>query len=181
MKSMKKTILLYAGNALFIPLIALLVLSFPRTSFADIYRWEDDSGVIHFTDDPGNIPQKFRSRQTPVIKGPPASGQPGVSTIESPAPQPLESPPLPAIDGTPEASIPDGEDLSGKAEALRAKIAAKEQFMESVDQKRSNILNPLGNRFVSPEDLELYGKYKQELPQDRERLREIESRLPAVK
>ena len=72
-------------------------------------------------------------------------------------------------------------EVTGQAEQLRAKIAAKEQFVEGIDRKRSNIMNPMGNRFVSPEDLELYNKYRQELPQDREHLRELEARLPAVK
>jgi hypothetical protein len=38
-------------------------------------------------------------------------------------------------------------------------------------------VNPLGNRFVTPEDLELYKKYSEELPGDRVRLREIEAGL----
>jgi len=182
MKTMTKTILHRAGNTLFIPLIALLFLAPPRASLADIYRWEDDGGVIHFTDDIGNVPQKYRGRQRPILKGPPPSGRPSVSTVESPPRQPSGAPSIPGADETPEPPAANaGGDLSGQAEQLRAKIAAKEQFLEGVDRKRSNILNPLGNRFVSTEDLELYGKYKQELPQDRERLREIETLLPGVK
>ena len=180
-RNMKKTILHQAGNVLIIQVIALLALSSPRAGHADIYRWEDDRGVIHFTDDLGNIPQKFRGRQMPILKGPPASGQPSLSTIESPPSRPADAPSPPETEVTTESSTAAGEDLTGKAEQLRAKVAAKEQFLEGVDRKRSNILNPLGNRFVSPEDLELYGKYRKELPQDRERLREIESLLPAVK
>ncbi len=177
---MKKTILHHAGNIISIPVIVLLSLSSPGDSLADIYRWQDESGVIHFTDDIGNIPRKFRGNQTPILKGPPASNRPSLSTIESPPGIPREDLPPSGTDASAEPAIPATEP-SGKAEELRAKIAAKEQFLEGVDRKRSNILNPLGNRFVSPEDLELYGKYKEELPQDRERLRGIEALSPAVK
>jgi len=48
-----------------------------------------------------------------------------------------------------------------------------------VDERQSLSTNPYRNRFVSPEDLELYKKYKEELPADRERLKELESRAPA--
>ena len=48
-------------TALF-PAAAILVLSlaFVVPSLADIYRWEDESGVIHFTDDLSAIPAKYR-------------------------------------------------------------------------------------------------------------------------
>jgi hypothetical protein len=46
-----------------------------------------------------------------------------------------------------------------------------------VDEKRSLATNPLRNRIVSPADLDLYQKYQVELPYDRDRLRQLESRL----
>jgi len=73
-------------------------------------------------------------------------------------------------------SLPPDDDAT-QAEKLRAKIDAKERFLRDVDQKRSLATNPYRNRYVSPADLELYGKYKEELPGDRERLTELDSRL----
>ncbi len=67
-----------------------------------------------------------------------------------------------------------------QAEQLRAKIAAKEQLIESVDKKRSLATNPLRNRFVSPADMELYRKYQAELPADRERLKDLESQIDSL-
>jgi hypothetical protein len=153
----------------------LVVAGTPETSLADVYRWEDDSGVIHFTDSPSNIPEKYRNRKKMILQGPPDSGQSSLSTMEaSPAAMPgrpsQRVPPSPA----PGEQAPPTEDGSREAEQLRARIAAKEQFIAGIDRKRSHALNPMGNRFVSPEDLELYKKYSDELPKDRERLREIE-------
>jgi len=160
--------------------IFLLLATLPSPSPADIFRWEDEGGGIHFTDDPSGIPEKYRGQAKDILKAPPASGKPGLSTIGTSAPA---SPPDAAVmEAPPQAegapSSPSRETLMSDAEQLRAKIAAKEQFVGTIDTKRSNILNPMGNRFVSPEDLELYKKYSEELPGDRERLREIESRIP---
>jgi hypothetical protein len=73
------------------------------------------------------------------------------------------------------------DDDATLAEKLRAKIDAKERFIRGVDDKQSLATNPLRNRFVAPEDLELYRKYKEELPADRDNLKAIESRLPPVR
>ncbi len=175
---MRKTATSTIFPTFFLAGIILLLPGFPGTSLADIYRWEDESGGIHYTDDIGNIPEKFRGRRKPILKSPPEAGRPSLSTMEAP-PRPTNVFPLSPPEGiAPEEIPPRGEDVTGQAEQLRAKISAKERFIEGVDRKRSQILNPLGNRFVSPEDLELYGKYKEELPQDRERLREISPSNP---
>lgn len=145
---------------------------------ADIYRWEDEGGVVHFTDDPSSIPAKFKRKAREIQKVPPGSGKPSVSTIGPSAPSPGPSPPPRTSNGeaiAPPMILPD--DDATLAEKLRAKIDAKERFLRDVDQKQSLAINPYRNRFVSPQDLELYNKYKEELPGDRERLKDLESRL----
>ena len=163
--------------------IPLFLLSLSAPALADIYRWEDESGVVHFTDDISSIPEKERGRVKDILKTPPPAGKPGLSTIGgSGSRTPADAAPAPPGGGNGKVLSPppsSGDSLESQAEQLRAKITAKEQFINRIDTKRSNILNPLGNRFVSPEDLELYKKYAAELPGDRERLREIESRLPS--
>jgi hypothetical protein len=77
-------------------------------------------------------------------------------------------------------AIPKDDDAT-LAEKLRAKVDAKERFIRGVEEKRSVATNPYRNRFVSPSDMELYRKYKEELPGDRERLKALESRLSPVK
>lgn len=60
-------------------LIATLLVftSAPPAAAADIHRWVDDKGVIHFTDNLHNIPEKFRgtairikARETPMSEEP---------------------------------------------------------------------------------------------------------------
>jgi hypothetical protein len=162
-------------------MLAFSTLLAPPAS-ADIYRWEDESGVIHFTDDPASIPVKFRGKSREILKTPPAEGKPSVSTIRAPSspPGPSQSP-GPSSGETIDRPLLPQDDDETLAEKLRAKIDAKERFISAVDEKQSLATNPYRNRLVSPSDLELYGKYKEELPGDRERLMALESRLSPVK
>jgi hypothetical protein len=163
-----------------------ILLALPGTSLADIYRWEDEAGVVHFTDDPSGIPERYRRKAQDILKSPPAAGKPSLSTVGPSAPAggvpPASVEPSPPGDSIPLDSLsPSAGSTAAEAEQLRAKVAAKEQFIDAVDRKRSNILNPLGNRFVDPADLDLYRKYQEELPGDRSRLKELEAALsPSV-
>ncbi len=40
----------------------LLLLALPLSSGAATYSWTDEAGTIHFTDDPGNVPAKYRKK-----------------------------------------------------------------------------------------------------------------------
>ena len=182
MKRMKRP----SGPAILsIPLfLGILVLSAPLVppAFADIYRWEDDAGVIHFTDNLSSVPAKYRKKAREIQKTPPAAGKPSVSTMGAPsAPPGPPPPPRPSGGETIGRPSPPPDDDATQAEKLRAKIDAKERFLRAVDEKQSLATNPYRNRFVSPEDLELYRKYKEELPGDRERLMELDSRLSPVR
>ena len=168
---------LFGGMLAVSPLLA------PPAS-ADIYRWEDESGVIHFTDDLSAVPAKYKAKAREIQKTPPEAGKPSVSTVGAPPPSSRPDPsssPRPADGGTLDRPVLPQDDDATQAEKLRAKIDAKERFVRGVDERQSLSTNPYRNRFVSPEDLELYKKYKEELPADRERLKELESRLAPVK
>lgn len=141
---------------------------------ADIYRWVDEQGTIHFTDELSNVPPAARKSATLQVREAPDSGG-SLSVLGSPPPPPGEAgpalslPPLGAEDrGT------DRDALRSEIEQLQAKIAAKEEHIQAVDDKRSLAVNPLRNRFVEEADMDLYHKYQAELPADRERLRALE-------
>ena len=166
---------------LFAGMLAFSTLLVPPAS-ADIYRWEDESGGIHFTDDLSAIPAKHRGKAREIQKTPPAEGQPSLSTMGAlPPPQGPSYSPRPSNGGPPDPSALPEDDDATQVEKLRAKIEAKEKLIRAVDEKQSLATNPYRNRFVSPSDLELYKKYKEELPADRERLKALESRFSPVK
>jgi len=163
---------LFGGMLAFSPLL-------DSPASADIYRWEDESGVIHFTDDLSAVPAKYRKKAREIQKTPPEAGKPSVSTMGAPSSPPgPSSSPRPSNGETLNRPERTQDDDATLAENLRAKIDAKDRFLRAVDEKQSLATNPLRNRIVSPSDLELYRKYKEELPGDRERLKALESRLP---
>lgn len=169
-------------NRLTYAIVALLLL-LPAAARADIYRWEDEAGTVHFTDDLSNVPAAQRGKAKMIIKEAPATGEPS----PPPSPEPgISSPPPPSVPAySPEDEARDAarerEALVSQVEQLKAKIAAKENLVKTVEDRQNLVLNPLRARVVDPGDLELYKKYQAELPEDRERLQELESRLQGFK
>ncbi len=45
----------------FIFLLLLAGLAFAAPLYGEMYRWTDEKGTVHFTDDPSRIPEKFRA------------------------------------------------------------------------------------------------------------------------
>ncbi len=89
--------------------IALLAISIPF-SHAEMYKWVDDKGTVHFTDDLSTIPEKYR--ENAETRKPPKE----IST-----PQPREQP-KPSLPG--KATEPEGisVDLVRKHELLLAEV-----------------------------------------------------------
>ncbi|HEU0265831.1 MAG TPA: DUF4124 domain-containing protein, partial [Geobacterales bacterium] len=55
------------GVKQFLGAVLLLLLLFTTDqALADTYRWLDEKGVTHFTDDPASIPERFRERAEKV-------------------------------------------------------------------------------------------------------------------
>ncbi len=154
-------------------LAAILLVLSSGLAFAEIYQWVDEQGTVHFTDELSSIPPAARGKARRLLREAPV-------TIPAPSPGDWGGTPSPPADAGLPAETEDIGDPVTQAEQLRAKIAAKEQLIKSVDDKRSIATNPLRNRFVSPTDMELYRKYQAELPADRERLKELESRIDSL-
>lgn len=144
--------------------LAVLFLS-PGRADADVLRWVDADGVVHFTDDPGSIPPSRRGGAVTIIRQ--KNGAPDAPPEAAPPP-----PPPPPVSGEPASEPYRG--TADESARLRAQIEAKEAFIRQVDQKRSLAINPYRNRIVDAADMELYNKYQTELPADRARLKELE-------
>jgi len=154
----------------------------PGPSRADIYQWKDSQGTLNFTDDISNIPPAYRKKATQLIREAPSV----ISPLQT-SPPPGGQSPAPSRSGlskeeeTVQDAAREKEELASQVEQQRAKIAAKEKLIREVDDKRSLAMNPLRNRVVEQADQDLYKKYKAELPDDKERLKNLESRLESIK
>jgi hypothetical protein len=162
-----------------IALVAVVVLLLvPAVSTADIYRWVDDSGTIHFTDDMTNVPAAYRGTATVVVHEAPAPAiqAPESRPEQSPDPSGTMSQPAGSKESEISSPVVTRDEESSQVDQLKAKVLAKEKFVKYVEDRLNLALNPLRSRVVDPGDLELYKKYQAELPQDRELLRELELR-----
>jgi len=163
----------------------ILLLSSAAPSRADIYRWEDGQGTVHFTDDITTIPSQYRKGSTLLIREAPSSISPTQVSPPPGGPQSTQSGSVrDALNPEKEEALSaeqEKEEIVAQVNHQRAKIAAKEQHIRAVDAKRSLAVNPLRNRVVDPADMELYNKYQEELPGDKEQLKELESLLDSIK
>jgi DNA repair exonuclease SbcCD ATPase subunit len=101
-------------------------------ALAEVYRWTDESGKVHFTDNPDTIPPAYRARAR-------SSGS------ETPAPDetPAAPPRLPARRG------PASQTSAPSAAPTAPQIAALEQQIAAARQERQTYLEQLsGERGV---------------------------------
>src|SRR5919202_1780428 len=90
-------------------------------ALAEVYRWTDDAGKIHLTDNPDSIPPAYRARAR-------ASGSGTPATAETPAveAQPSPSQPPPA-DRAPASQAPSAAPTAQQIAALERQIAEARQ------------------------------------------------------
>lgn len=87
-------------------LLALLMLmTMPLCAEAATWSWTDASGTVHFTDDPGAVPKKFRrkAKQVDGDAAAPAASQPTRTAAEK---QPVPAAARPALPEEPPAAAP---------------------------------------------------------------------------
>ena len=102
--------------------LLLCVISLPVTvSVAQIYRWTDETGRVHFTNNPDTIPPDRRPDSRPLPPDMPATPPPA-----SVAP-PVSPPSAPVPAGAQSAAATGMSSLQQKAEALEQHIAAAQQ------------------------------------------------------
>lgn len=81
------------------PTLILLILLFALSTPAmgQLYEWLDDSGSVHFTDDPDRVPARYRKRVTTreeTLKAEPKQGEVKREDALQPQPQPQAAPKL---------------------------------------------------------------------------------------
>jgi Domain of unknown function (DUF4124) len=125
--------------------IALVWLIWASVSpaLAEVYRWTDDAGQVHLTDNPDTIPPAYRARARASGSGTPATDEtPPVAARPSP-PQPLPADRLPAA----QAPAPSATLTTPEIAELERRIAAARQerqtYLEQLSSEREVHANPL--------------------------------------
>jgi hypothetical protein len=119
------------------PALAILLAFAPGAVAAGIYQWTDADGAIHFTDDPGKIPAKFRDTaqqlRPPDEPSEPTSRPSADIERESPGPE-SEREPAPAP--KPEPTAEEEPVSAAPSEALDARGRNEEWWRQRVKEWR---------------------------------------------
>lgn len=155
----------------------------PSPADAAMYQWTTPDGVIGLTDDPGRIPEPYRSTAKPYRSNHSAP-------LSQPEPAPRAAPGDRAADSSPPATSPAGRELLGEVDlnghdrawwqaqirTLRQERAALQRQREDAEQKL-NQLHYFGRE--TPEELEEQQMLQRHLDELGQKVAHIDQRLSA--
>lgn len=151
--------------------VIVWLLALDQVSFAGkVYEWIDDFGNVGFTDDPANIPVKYRK-----------------TAIE----EELEAPPLTQVRVSPEmpppSQAPDTDDAGhdrtywqGRVKVLRDRRADLQERKVEIVQDLETLNGRVENGIDTIKYLELRRQYLQELAKTKDDIKEIDRQLNDV-
>jgi hypothetical protein len=112
-------------------------------ALAEIYRWTDDAGKVHLTDNPDTIPPAYRARARSSGSGPSATDEiPSVDVRPSP-PQPLPADRMPAAQAPAPAAAPTTPEIAELEQQIAAARQERQAYLEQLSSERPVYANPL--------------------------------------
>ncbi len=111
-----------------------------------VYEWTDDKGVVHLTDDPGQVPQKYRGSSLKKRAEP---------RKEEGAEKPQEK----TVRSAPKTTVTSDQDLEERRRMdewrqryleWKDKLRQAEQRYQSLQQRRTDLLAPWGSLSLAP-------------------------------
>jgi hypothetical protein len=128
-------------------LMGLTFLSFSLTFGQEVYRWVDEQGTVHFTDDLGQVPEKYRDKvqkkeppkEPPTTQPIPPQSAPPQSAPPQPAPpQPLAPPTGMGVEKG-SGATPRQKDILGRGEEWwRAKVNEWNEKLKTAQRNYEN-------------------------------------------
>ncbi len=180
---------------LFLALILLLLLDGSNAG-ADIFQWEDEQGVLHFTDNADKIPRKYKMKVKQRESGPVAVPVQKPADVQAPVaqvPLPLAAEML--YGGQPASwwqerfnavrqTLAEAKSvLAEKQEALqrahRAYVVSLDTSRIKVDSENEDKVKSYGINTIGAKR-KAYRDLQEEIPRLEERVREIEAQLAAL-
>jgi outer membrane murein-binding lipoprotein Lpp len=117
---------------IFLTMLVCIACVYVTPSLARIYRWTDEAGRVHYTDNPGTIPPNRRGDSRELSGDTSRSKASGTGTV---APSPATTPPLPS--GVPQDASSD------KVGHLRQRVKTLERQIDEARQERQGYLEQL--------------------------------------
>lgn len=150
-------------------LIITTLLLVPANAGAELFKWTDEDGVVHITDDLGKVPEEVRG---------------DVRRIETTPPERAYEPP-PYIPDEAGPELYGGKTLQWWADifkkkdaeigSIEARIASKRQYIEVFEGGRR-----FGQTF-GPDEVDRYERLKKEISEDTSRLQELRDELSELR
>src|SRR5438093_13072021 len=112
-------------------------------ALAEVYRWTDDAGKIHLTDNPDSIPPAYRARARASGSGTPATEEtPAVEAQPSP-PQPLPADRAPASQAPAPAATPTAQQIAALERQIAAAPQERQTYLAQLSSMPAVYANPL--------------------------------------
>lgn len=158
-------------------LVLAIVTGFTVAAQAETYRWVDDKGVVHYTDNPDRIPFRFLKRVNEI----PTSGgdEPGQ---DGGAPEPIQQRQSQrALTGS-SLNLPGGlseQEWRARFTALRVEMKT---LQDGLPEKRETLNQFRRKRLIyqRPQDRLAYNEHKDKIERDEARIKELEAQLAVL-
>jgi Domain of unknown function (DUF4124) len=112
-------------------------------ALAEVYRWTDNAGKIHLTDNPDTIPPAYRARARASGSSTPAADQtPSVDAPPSP-PQPLPVERTPAAQALEPSDAPSAPQIAALEQQIAMARQERQTYLEQLSSERPVYANPL--------------------------------------
>lgn len=178
------------GVGLLVAALFALLLFFPGAGEAqqNYYKWVDEKGTVHFTDNYYAVPPQYRSqvKEVPVEVPSPPPGQ-GAAPSEGEKAGP--APGTPSSGGPKESGGPavktatlygnqteeewkkSFSDLRQQIQQLQSSLTQKKAYLQALESGRR-----LGSIYGTQE-IGLYDRYKKEVPEEEAKLKDLQAQL----
>lgn len=158
--------------------LLLFVLLLPVTAGAASYSWTDPAGTVHFTDDIGSVPSKYRAKALRQAAGEetiPETKTPAAKNGSKPSAAPAVVPSGPASQaGSAQGAVTPSTRFGNRTaaewqqqfQALRAQLKTIEQGMEQLKQEGGD-----GKRMLGREKIAEINARSRQLNQEYDKIR----------
>jgi hypothetical protein len=125
--------------------IALVWLMWVSVSpaLADVYRWTDDAGNVHLTDNPDTIPPAYRARAHASGSDTPAADETPPVDVQPSSPQLLPADRPPASQAPAPAAAPTTPEIAELERRIAAARQERQTYLEQLSSEREVHANPL--------------------------------------
>jgi hypothetical protein len=125
--------------------IALVWLIWASVSpaLAQVYRWTDDAGKVHLTDNPDTIPPAYRARARASGAGTPAADEPPSVDVPPSPPQPLPADRTLASQAPAPAAAPTTPEIAELERQIATARRERQTYLEQLSSERPVHANPL--------------------------------------